>query len=112
MTDQTPDQPSESVAAEAPARRGLFRKRTPAATADATPQASETAEVEVVEVIEVEVVDGDTDAAERTRPGVLRRRRRQLAVVGALPTSFQNKVKRKLIDAAAASIIEGSDGVA
>jgi hypothetical protein len=78
MTDQTPDQPSESVAAEAPARRGLFRKRTPAATADASPQASETAEVEVVEVVEVEVVDGDTDAGERTRPGVLRRRRRQL----------------------------------
>jgi hypothetical protein len=78
MTDQTPDQPSESVAAEAPTRRGLFRKRTPAATAEATPQAAETAEVEVVEVVEVEVVDGETDAAERTRPGVLRRRRRQL----------------------------------
>ena len=76
MTDQTPDQPSESVAAEAPARRRLFRKRTPAATADAA--AAQPAETTEVEVVEVEVVDGDADAGERTRPGVLRRRRRQL----------------------------------
>jgi hypothetical protein len=67
MTDQTPDQPSEPAAAETPARRGLFRKRTPAPT-----------EVEVVEVEVVNVEIADEDAGERTRPGVLRRRRRQL----------------------------------
>jgi len=74
MTDQTPDQPSESLAAETPARRGLFRKRTPSAD-DAAGQTAETTQVEVVEV---DVVDEDAGAGERTRPGVLRRRRRQL----------------------------------
>ena len=81
MTDETADQPTAPSASDGkPARRGLFRKRTPAAadaaaTAEVTEEAATVTETnETVEVIEVI----DEEPRERTRPGVLRRRRRQL----------------------------------
>jgi hypothetical protein len=63
MTEDTPDQPDATSAdAATPARRGLFRKRTPAEPAEAPV-----------------VVDAESEETpDRTRPGVLRRRRRAL----------------------------------
>ena len=76
MTDQTPDQtPQAEASAEKPARRGLFRKRTPAPTPDSTTPEVVVTEVEVTEVV---VEDAGDEAGDRTRPGVLRRRRRKL----------------------------------
>jgi hypothetical protein len=63
MTENTPDQPDATNAdAATPPRRGLFRKRNPAEATEAPV------------VIDAE----DEQTPERTRPGVLRRRRRAL----------------------------------
>lgn len=79
MTDETPDQPADAAVPEAPAtRRGLFRKRGTDATA--TAPADEPVDTTAAPDAPAPADDTAEDAepGDRTRPGVLRRRRRQL----------------------------------
>ncbi len=90
MSDSIHDQPAavtspEGAAPDAGAgatteRRGLFRRRKPAAEPSATP--ADDAAVDTADAIQAEIADGsDTETADEragVRPGVLRRRRRKL----------------------------------
>lgn len=79
MTDETPDQPADATAPEAPpARRGLFRKRSADPAVAAAPEAPDAAPA-VADAPPAADDEGDEgEHGDRTRPGVLRRRRRQL----------------------------------
>lgn len=82
MTDETPDQPAEATTPEAtPSRRGLFRKRSPEPVAEATteaPGAGTSPAPGAGAAATGDDAEEATEGGERTRPGVLRRRRRQL----------------------------------
>ena len=72
MTDPVPDTPGEGDSAPTPPKRFLFLRRRESAATEETVS-------EVVEVTTVETDDAADDASpDRIRPGVLRRRRRQL----------------------------------